>query len=435
MKEPIAPMEVERDIPFPRQCLHAFLIATALVSLIAACTNSMRPQWDGLHYVDMADSGIIGNPNLVAPFAYRLGMPILARLLATLLGVSTEDGFRIVGWIAALALLMSIFTLARLFTTDYRQAIIAMILLGLSFVHLKFPLFFYSMVDIAAYPFMVFAFWALITNRCLLCLLLSSIGLLFKEFLVVPLILLLLDLGYEFSRTKSKRTLWQLCAAIGVGAIVILLPRLCIPISKATQLVDPLNDLSTLRNLWRTPLNGRRILNIAYAMVSYWLPTLLLLTRARLNVLWADLRRLNMRAICGIYLFLVLLATMYGGTNIYIFVSYSVAVQAVVLALLFRHGVGVAEMIYVLLATLLYNKILLDIPTPDVDFDADLDFYGGWSSRVNTATLMRLLECGAFVAIGVLIRMVVGKISSDGHCGDATASELPSPAFQERGRG
>ena len=203
-------MEVGHDIPFARQCFHAFLIAMVLVSLVAACTNFTRPQWDGRHYVDMAVSGVIGNPNLVAPFAYRLGMPILSRLLSTFLGLSTEDGFRIVGGIAALAFLMSIFTLARLFTADYRQAIIAMVLLGLSFVHLKFPLFFYSLVDIAAYPFMVFAFWALLTKRRLLCLLLSSIGLLFKEFLVVPLILLFLALGYECLRTKSKKTLLRM---------------------------------------------------------------------------------------------------------------------------------------------------------------------------------------------------------------------------------
>ena len=167
------------------------------------------------------------------------------------------------------------------------------------------------------------------------------------------------------------------------------------------------------------PLDGHRIFNILYAAVSYWLPTLLLLTRARFNVLWADLGRLNLRAICGIYLLLVLLATLYGGTNIFIFVSYSVAVQAVVLALLFRQGVGVAETIYVLLVMLLYNKILLDIPMPDVDFDAYMNFYGGWSSRVNMASVVRFLECGVFVAIGASIRMAVAKIPSAGQRGDA----------------
>ena len=411
-------MEARHDVPFARQCLQAFLVATALVSLVAACTNSTPPQWDGRHYVDMASAGVIGNPNLVAPFAYRLGMPVLSRLTSALLGVSIGDGFRIVGGIAALALLMGIFLLSRLFTRDYRQAIIAMTLLGLSFVHVKFPLFFYTLVDIAAYPFMVFAFWALVTKRRFLCLLLCGIGLLFKEFLVVPLMLLFLDLGHEAWRTKSRRTLLELCGAIGVGAAAILLPRLCIPVTRTTQFVDPLNDLATLKNLFLAPLNGGRIFNIVYSAVSYWLPTLLLVTWARLSAVWADLRRLHILAACGIYLFLIFFATMYGGTNIFIFVSYSVAVQAVVLGLLFRHGVGVAETIYALLVMLLYNKILLPIPIPDVAIDAYINFYGGWSSRVTTASLIRLLECGVFVAIGALLRMAVAKLSSAGQPGE-----------------
>lgn len=48
------------------QYLYAFLIATSLVFLIDARTNSMPPQDDALYYVDMARSGIIGNARLVA---------------------------------------------------------------------------------------------------------------------------------------------------------------------------------------------------------------------------------------------------------------------------------------------------------------------------------------------------------------------------------
>ena len=173
--------------------------------------------------------------------------------------------------------------------------------------------------------------------------------------------------------------------AIGVGAAAILLPRLCIPVTRTTQFVDPLNDLATLKNLFLAPLNGGRIFNIVYSAVSYWLPTLLLVTWARLSAVWADLRRLHILAACGIYLFLIFFATMYGGTNIFIFVSYSVAVQAAFSGLLFRHGVGVADdSLYALLVMLLYNKILLPIPIPDVAIDAYINFYGGWSSRVTT---------------------------------------------------
>ena len=412
-------MNIRHDIPIFIQYLYALLIAILILLLIAACTNSIPAFSDALYYLNIAKYGLIGNPNLVAPFAYRPGMPFVSSMISTLLCVSIEDGFRIVGWISAIFFLMSIFMLSRYFTTDYRHAIIPMILLGLSFYHIKFPLSFYTLVDVAAYPLMVFSCWALITRRFLLCLLVSSIGVFFKEFLAVPLILLFIQLGCEFLRTRSKLNLLQLSIAIGFGISAILIPRFFIPVSKTFQFVDPLNDLSTLKMLISAPLDELRIFNIIYAVVSYWLPTILLLTRPRFNALWADLQGFNMLVWCGIYLFLVLLLTMYGGTNIPIFISYSVVVQIVVLALLFRHGVGVAETIYVIFVILIYNKILLHIPTPDISFDAYIDFYGGWSSRVSGTTIIRFLECGVFVAISSFIRIVVSKISSNGQQGHA----------------
>jgi len=106
--------------------------------------------------------------------------------------------------------------------------------------------------------------------------------------------------------------------------------------------------------------------------------------------------------------------TMYGGGNILIYVSYSIAVQAVVLALCFRYGVGIAEGIYVVVVMLLYNKIMLHIPLPTDGFDAYVDFYGGYASRVTLPTLMRAIEMGAYVIGAMCVRVVTAKIASDG---------------------
>jgi hypothetical protein len=398
-----------RAIPVFGPFLYALLVAIPVLLLIDARTNTTPPRWDAVYYVDIAESGLTGTPNRVAPFAYRPGMPLVSRGISTLLGVSIEDGFRIVGWTCALLFMMGIFALSRNFTTDYRHALLPMIVLVFSFYHVKFPMFFPTLVDVSAYALIVVAFWALITKRFLLCLVVSGIGLLFKEFLLIPLVLLVLQAGGEFLRTRSGLSLVKLSVALVAGAGAVLVPRLVIPVTRTMQFVDPLNDPSTLGRLISAPLDGSRLLNIAFASVSYWLPTILLLTRHRLGALWTELRRRDLLVVCGAYLILVFLLTLYGGTNIAVFVSYAAPVQAVVLALLYRQGVGIAETIYVILATLTYNRILLNIPDPAISFDAYIDFYGGWSSRVNSATALRLLECVAFVAIGALIRIVVHK--------------------------
>ena len=394
------------------QYVHALLIAIALVCMVAARTNSMPPKYDAIQYVDMARSGLIGNPNLIAPMAYRPGMPLASRAVADVLSVPIEDGFRIVGWISSLCFLMCVFTLARHFAVDYRHALVPMVILGLSFAHIKFPLFFYSLVDVSAYPLMVLAFWALMTRRFALCLLISGIGVLFKEFLAIPLSLVILHLGWTFWHSRSRRDFVRFAVALGFGVGVVLIPRLWIPVSGTGQFVDPINDLGTLRNVLTAPLDEGRWFNILYAVMGYWLPTILLLTRSRIDRVWADLRGFTGWAM-AMSLLLVLLLTMYGGTNIFVFVAYSVAVQAVVLALLFRHGVGVAEGIYVVAVTLLFNKIMLHLPLPANGFDAYIDFYGGYSSRVTVSTLMRAIEMGAFVALAMCVRAVAARIASD----------------------
>lgn len=405
------------------QYLYASLIAISLVCLIAARTNSMPPRYDAIQYVDMARSGLIGNPNLVAPMAYRPGMPFVARVVADVLSAPVEDGFRIVGWLSSIGFLICVFTLARRFTSDYRHALLAMVILGLSAAHIKFPLFFYSLVDVAAYPWMVLAFWALVTRRFTLCLVISSLGVLFKEFLAIPLFLLVLHHGGTFWKNRSRRDLVRFLVALGIGLGVVLIPRLWIHVSATGQFVDPLNDPGTLKNVLTAPLDEGRWFNILYAVAGYWLPTILLLTRSRIDRVWADLRGFDGWAM-SMSLLLVLLLTMYGGTNIFVFVAYSVAVQAVVLALLFRRGVGRAEVIYVVAVMLLYNKTLLHLPLPSDGFDAYIDFYGGYASRVTLPGMMRSIEMGAYVILAMAIRAVTARIASDGGPGAPTADAV-----------
>jgi hypothetical protein len=164
-------------------------------------------------------------------------MPIASRVVADVLSVSIENGFRIVTWIAIIAFLICVFALARYFTEDYRHALVTMVILGLSFTHIKFPL-------------MVVAFWALIAKRFNLCLLVSSIGLLFfKEWFDIPILLVLFHLGRVFWHSRSKRSLVHFVVVLGIALGAAMIPRLCIPVSKVGEWINP-RDLRTLGGLF-----------------------------------------------------------------------------------------------------------------------------------------------------------------------------------------
>ena len=394
------------------QYLLAFIIAVAFVTLIAVRTNTMKPQSDGREYIEMGRSGIFNNPNLIAPFAYRPGMPYLGAAMSAIFSVDIKQGFRVAGWLSMVALLMGIYTLSRVFISDYGKALLPMLILGLSFYHIKLPLFFYSLVDVAAYPLIVFSFWAFITRRYWLCLVLTSIGVLFKEFLAIPMLLLMIQVGLIYLKDKSKTNLFRFVITGVVGLGAILLPRLLIPVSSTEQFVDPLNDLSTLANLVTAPFDEMRVFNIFFALVSYWLPSLLLLTLGRCSKVLNELKTRGLLLWCGVFILLDLVLTVYGGTNIPIFISYMLPVQVVVLALLINESPGIAELVFTFTIMLMYNKILFLIPDPTVDIELYIAYYGGWSNRVDIRTLVRLVDVGFFIVLAVVIRQVAPWISA-----------------------
>jgi hypothetical protein len=329
-------------------------------------------------------------------------MPRLSRLAADALGVPIEQGFRLVGWAACVALLVLVYGLARQFGASHRQSLFAMLIVGASAAHTKFPLFFPTLVDVAAYPFMVAAMWALLTNRLVACVVIAGVGVFFKEFLAIPLAIAVARMGLDFLRAPSPRAGLRTVAAALAAAAAIIWPRAATVVAGTAQYVDPVNDPSTLARLLHAPLDGARVFNIAYSMAHYWLPVLMLMTADRLEGVRQALGR-DHRSILAWYVGLVLVLTMYGGTNVGIFVSYTVAAQVVMLALVLRQGVGVAEAALVLTATVLFNKLLLHLPSP-YDTEAYLDFFGGYDSRVTMASGVRVASMFAAVGSAWLLR-------------------------------
>jgi hypothetical protein len=382
-------------------------IAVAILWVVTCdlLTGTMEPEWDALVYVDMAKHGMLSNENLVAPFAYRPAVPTFAGLLARFLSVSVLTSFRIAGYLFAILELCLAFALARAAGARVRDGFIVMAVVAISYSHLRFPLFFYTMVDIGAYPMMLLAFWALFKQRYLIALGLCCIGLLFKEFLIVPSLILIVMLARTSRRKPSRKALTHLLLAIALIGCFVIIPRLIIPIESSVQFFDPVNKQDSLYLLLKAPADLRRSINIAFSLASYWLPSLMLITWHRLKAIRTEIA--PHRLLMGLHVVLVSLLALYGGTNIPVFVSYTLPVQIVLLSLLLRQRVHILELAWMLLAVLLYNRIFSPLPDPGANFQTYVDFYAGYDNQINMATLTRTLEMVSWLGSAILLRTIL----------------------------
>lgn len=393
----------------------------ALVLSLGLLTNTLdtgRYYWDFAVYYDMAERGLIGNDNLIAPFVYRFATPLLASGIARALPIehtlvvsasseggtftaTTYPGFVVIAYGAAVAQLVGVYALARAFGLRGWRTAVPVLAIALSLYNVKFLLFDVARPDHLAYPLMVVAMLAVFERRIVLALVVSCLGLFVREFLAIPPAILAALLVWDFWKTRRPSRLVWAGAVILISSAFILIPRLIIPIRVSGQYLDPLNQSGAdlLTTLVQTPLSRRRWLNLAFNLASYTLPLWLLLTPGRARAVWRRLA--GYRAILALYSTLVLALTLYGGTDLWRFVTFLFIPLAIALAALLRTGVPAVEIIYMLGAVACYNKIFLDIPN---EIGAYLDFYGGYDIRVNAATMARLFELAALGAGAVLLR-------------------------------
>ncbi|MFO1011008.1 MAG: hypothetical protein U1F29_13170 [Planctomycetota bacterium] len=393
----------------PRPTGREFLVALALAALwilgVDLLTNSTPPLWDAVSYVDVARRGLFGNEHLVAPFAYRPGVPLLARAVAALSGADVLVGFEVVTRVASFATLLLAWRLARALGAGRGPSLGLQAVVALSFFHLKLPLFFPTLVDAGAYPFLLGAMLAIVARRPWTALAIALVGLLFKEFLLVPCGLL------AWSALRERRFARAALVVLLTGA-VFLGTRAAIRVERSQQFLD----LSSLESVWIyarwTLLKWERDVNLAFSLASYLLPMLLLATRERWSAWRASAVRA--RAPWGLALGLVLLLALYGGTNVSTFVSYALPVQLAVLSVFAAAGIARAEFVFVLLALAVFNRVALPLPVPEADLAqpsslAYLDVYAGWGSRLTHATLARTLELGAWIVGANVLRFATRR--------------------------
>ncbi|MBK7876669.1 MAG: hypothetical protein IPJ77_13140 [Planctomycetes bacterium] len=391
------------SVPTGRETGVALLVAALWVLGVDLVTNGTPPLWDAVSYVDVAQNGLAGNEHLVAPFAYRPGVPLLARAVAGLLGVDVLVGFDVVTRTALVATLFLAWRFARALSLAAGAALGLQAVVALSFFHLKLPLFFPTLVDAGAYPFLLGALLAIARRRFAAALAVALVGLAFKEFLLVPL-------GVLAWQAARERRFGRAGLVVLATAFVFLGLRAAIPVERSQQFVD----LSSLENVWIylrwVPLRWERDVNVVFSVASYFLPCLLLVTHER----WRAWRAGPIRAAApwGLALGLVLLLTLYGGTNVSTFVSYGLPVQLAVLAAFAtaeERPIGRAELVLALVALGVFNRVGVLLPVPraelaHADSLAYLDVYAGWGSRLSSATLARAIELVAWIALLHVVR-------------------------------
>lgn len=390
-----------------RKWLIALLTAVLLTFLLDALTNVFQPRpeytWDYIQYIDMSQNGIRGNPNLVAPFAFRPVTPLLAGSLQAGFGLSVEASFLLIARAGICLQLVTIFLLADHFKAGTAAALVMMAVVAFSFFNAKYLLFDPYRPDHLAYPLLTLAFLALLRRQKWLSMVLSLAGVLIREFVGVPAAVILLLTLRECLRGKVTHENMALIGGIGLGfALVVFVPRTAIPVSESIRIVEVFHpeDPSIINQILLPFRLPRLLVNIAFVSAAYCLPLIMIAGRARFFSAWRELGKDRLPVL--LYTLCVMLLTLYGGTDVNRFVSYLFLPQVILLTLMLRKGVPAAQIIVMLAAVFIFNRVALEIPW--WDYNQLLDFYGGYFDRFNQTTVWRIQELVIFSFVGIGLR-------------------------------
>jgi hypothetical protein len=199
-------------------------------------------------------------------------------------------------------------------------------------------------------------------------------------------------------------------------------------VAASIQLIDPLYDESWFGKLLRVPLNWKRDLNLLVGIASYGLPLLMLVTRERLRLAWNRLEPFRMAG--GVYCTLWLVLTLWGGTDLYRYVTYLFLPLTFVLAAMFadrRSTPRLAEVMLALIATAIHNKILSHIPAIADNVEVYLDFWPAFEDRLNWAAGVRLAQISGFTLAAVGLRWGLSRWAANI---DASAQDQTLPPIR-----
>jgi hypothetical protein len=388
----------------------ALLVAVAVIIILDRLTNRLDDLkghvWDFVYYIDMAKNGVWGNPHLGAPYAYRFITPLIARGINLALGKPIYFGFKVTAYVGLIGELFGLYLLARRLKANFVMALLVVLTTALSLFNVKFLVFDFYRPDQLAYPLLVFSILALLDNQWGLALGLSTFGLLTREYLIIPPLIILYQCLREWlaDRRSWRPVLKALTVGVCVG-LVSILPRALIPVTFTQQILDPVHDPAYLQKLVGMPLDPVRDTNFAFNLFAYFMPLLILASAQRLKRAWAAIRPIQ--AWFWIYVAVNLVGMMYGGTDMMRYVTFFFIPQSLLLAYVLREDIHLLEVLYLVIAMIIFNR--LAYPFPIWDFNAYLNFYGGYGDHLDASSLQRWIELAGFIAGGQALRWLVHR--------------------------
>jgi hypothetical protein len=386
-----------------RHGIQATVVALFLVAVIDLLTNSIdtdRFSWDFRYYAAMAEHGL--NGPLASPFAYRYLIPLLVRGLSLATGLSIGAGFTLIAYLGAFSQLLGVFLFTRWYTRSVRGAWLAMFVVAFSLFNVKFLIFDPFRPDHLAYPLILLQAYFALSGRFVPLVVATMIGSQIREFNVVPLVAYLYasvrGAGAPSTPAERRRTIMELAISIGALGAALVLPRVLIPIVEDFQFASFSRD-GVLRPLL-APFILARDANFIYSIAAYMLPVLALAGPREILQRAGSIARRD-RIFFGTYVVLVVALSFLGGVDFFRFSTYLLLPQIVLLGLLTEKAPA-ARLGIMLASVFAFNRVWL--PFPMSDQGAYLDFYGGFGTRFNDASVWRIAELIVLIGIGMLSR-------------------------------
>jgi hypothetical protein len=364
------------------------------LDLLTNAIDTKKYAWDFLYYIAMAKDGFKAQP-LASPFAYRYLTPLIVNGIARISSLSIETGFLVIAYFGAITQLAGILFFTNWLTRSRKGAYLAMLVTALSLFNVKFLLFDIYRPDHLAYTLILLQTYFAFEKKFLPLLITTLIASQIREFNIIPLVAYLVASWRSQEHVNvMKHTIFSAIFLLPA----IILPRLLIPVTENYQIIGL--SLDGILTALLLPLVPTIDINFIFSILAYLLPLLFITDIKTIKAALSNLPD-HQRHYLYAYTLLVLILSFFGGTDFFRFTTFLFLPQVILIGLIApqKSNVQIGAMLAV---TFIFNRIWL--PFPIWDKDQYLDFYGGFSLRLNWSTLYRILECIGFILLGVLLR-------------------------------
>jgi len=338
--------------------------------------------------------------SLSSPFAYRYPTPFTASLLIDVFNLSLLSAYKVIAYTGCILQLSGIFFLVYYFSKSTKAAFLSLVVTAFTLMNIKFLLFDVYRPDHLAYFFVIVAMYFALTKKFYALLITVMIGVQFREFVIAPLIAFMLNVIIE--KNKKEFIRYILPTAIGL-LISIVIPRILIPVVETRQYLNTDSILNI--NFYKHAFNPKRLFNFTYSIIAYFLPVLMLITKSRLSIITDKYKGEKLRILLC-YSAVILILMCIGGTDLTRFVTYFFIIQVLLIAAI-SDQLHWPEILFMLTAIFIFNRIWLHIPM--MTAPGKLDFYPGYSNKINISTLERIAEISLFIFLSMLIRRKYNK--------------------------